>query len=123
MLASELPSRIGLAVGGAVLVSPVLDFSTLQPGPARPLPWALSLPSLVATARSLDLVAGEAPTAEEVEAFALGDYLDALVQPALMTEAVPRTPRWTALHEDWVGPRPGRTAPPGKRRESPQEHT
>src|SRR3546814_15000332 len=100
MLASELPSRIGLAVGGAVLISPVLDFSTLQPGPARPLPWALSLPSLVATARSLDLVAGEAPTAEEVEAFPLGDYPDALVHPDLMTAAVPRIPARTEDPQD-----------------------
>jgi carboxypeptidase C (cathepsin A) len=80
--AARLPLRLandeGVAVNGAVLVSPVLEFSLLTGDPFNPMPWALRLPSYAAV--HLETEGKLAPAAlQPAEQFALGDYVAALV--------------------------------------------
>ena len=79
-LVGRLPKNKGIAVSGAMLISPVLEFS-LQNGDAfNPLPWAFRLPSFAAV--SLDRQGKLTPGAlAPIERFALGDYVAALVAP------------------------------------------
>jgi carboxypeptidase C (cathepsin A) len=79
---ARLPVRLandeGVAVNGAVLVSPVLEFSLLSGDLFNPMPWALRLPSYAAV--HLETEGKLAPAAlQPVEQFALGDYVAALV--------------------------------------------
>jgi len=76
----HLASDQGIAVRGAVLVSPVLEFSLMSGDPLNPLPWALRLPSYAAVA--LEMQGKLAPPAlKDAEEFALGEYLSALAAP------------------------------------------
>ena len=80
--AARLPIRLanseGVSVTGAVLVSPVLEFSLLNGDAFNPMPWALRLPSYAAV--HLEAEGKLSPAAlEAVERFALGDYVSALV--------------------------------------------
>jgi len=83
--AARLPKLVaekqGLVVRGAVLVSPVLEFSLIANGDHLDLlPWALRLPSYAAVA--LEAQGKLSPEAlSGVEKFALGDYLTALASP------------------------------------------
>ena len=75
-----LASDEGIAVSGAVLISPVLEFALIEPGDFAPLAWALKLPSFAA----VNLEKHDALTPEALkpaERFALGDYLTGLVAP------------------------------------------
>jgi carboxypeptidase C (cathepsin A) len=66
----------GIAVRGAVLVSPALEFSMVRHNPYALLPTALLLPSLAATHLELrDGPAGSLDTLPEIERFARGRYL------------------------------------------------
>jgi carboxypeptidase C (cathepsin A) len=79
-LIARLPDDQGVAVSGATLISPALEFSLSGGDDLNPLPWALRLPSYAAVALegrgklSPEALAG-------VERFALGDYLAALAAP------------------------------------------
>lgn len=76
-LVQHLPADQGIAVTGATLISPVLEFSLLDDDDFNPLPWALLLPSYAAVAlEARDKLSPEA--LQEVEQFALGDYLTTL---------------------------------------------
>lgn len=67
----------GVAITGAFLISPVLEFETMNMSAYEPLGWALGLPSYAATKLEADgKLTPEALT--DVERFALGDYLTAL---------------------------------------------
>lgn len=82
--AAELPAHLaeseGIAVAGAVLVSPVLEFSLMEGDLFNPMPWALRLPSY--TAVNLETQGKLAPAAlADAERFALGDYASALIAP------------------------------------------
>ncbi|HKT20833.1 MAG TPA: hypothetical protein VJR47_22460 [Stellaceae bacterium] len=79
-LPSTLASDEGIAVSGAILISPVLEFSLMEGDDFDPLPWALELPSYAA----VNLEKRNALTPEALkpaESFALGDYLASLVAP------------------------------------------
>lgn len=76
-LIKHLPEDQGIAVTGATLISPVLEFSLLDDDDFSPLPWALLLPSYAAVAlEARDKLSPEA--LHGVEQFALGDYLTTL---------------------------------------------
>jgi carboxypeptidase C (cathepsin A) len=75
-----LASDEGIAVSGAILISPVLEFALIDPGDFAPLPWALKLPSYAAV--NLEKQKELSPDAlKPAESFALGDYMQGLVAP------------------------------------------
>lgn len=89
-LSDLLQERYRMYLNGVVLISAVLDFSTLDFEDNNDLPFVLFLPGYTATAwrhNALD-EAMQAKTLEEVvaeaETFAYGDYADALLQGAAM---------------------------------------
>ncbi len=78
-MADELIERVGLAVNGLILVSPVVDFAAIdEDGILGP---ALKLPSMAASAAALGRTAGTPEqAAETAERFALGPYLSGLAR-------------------------------------------
>jgi carboxypeptidase C (cathepsin A) len=111
--AAALPKRLmhgrGIQLAGTILISPVIDFSTVRHHAARPLSWALLLPSYAAAAAGHDRA--EEVLADELRAFALEDYLLALVHPARMEALVPRLAEITGLDADLLHERRGRIRP------------
>ncbi|HYD31886.1 MAG TPA: septum formation initiator [Azospirillaceae bacterium] len=73
-LARALLHDAGIGFNGLVMISPALEFTTISPDANAVLPWALVLPSLVASARAQGR-GDPAMTMDEVERFALTDYL------------------------------------------------
>jgi carboxypeptidase C (cathepsin A) len=72
-----LAQKEGVPVAGAVLISPILEFSLRTGDTFNPMPWALALPSYAAV--KLETLGRLTPDAlKDVERFALGDYLSAL---------------------------------------------
>jgi len=75
-----LSEKHGIKVSGAILLSPVIEFSLMQGDAFNPLPWVLRLPSYAAV--NLEKHGALAPEAlTDAERFALGDYLTALAAP------------------------------------------
>jgi carboxypeptidase C (cathepsin A) len=111
-LSSLLENRYGMYLNGIVLVSAVLDFSTLSFNPGNDLPYIFYLPSETAVAwfhKKLppDLQSDQKKALAESEKFALGDYTQALMQgynlPAKTRSAtVKELARLTGLSEDFV---------------------
>ena len=91
-LAAELQDRHGMFLNGLVLVSGLVDYGTIMPGPSNDLPYSLFLPSFTAVAHAhgrlpADLQADRAKALAESEAFAAGEYLTALYAGAALPEA------------------------------------
>lgn len=91
-LAAELQDRHGMFLNGLVLVSGLVDFGTISPGPSNDLPYAVYLPSFTAVAHvhgrlPADLQADRAKALAEAEAFASGEYVTALYAGASLPEA------------------------------------
>jgi len=90
-LAHELQSRHGMNLNGLVLVSPFLSEGAGRDRSGLHLPHALFLPAFAATAWYHDRLAERRDDFEaflaEVEAFALGDYLDALTAGHVIDDA------------------------------------
>jgi len=111
-LAGELQGRHGMYLNGLLLISSILDFGTARFDPGNDLPYPLFLPTYAATAwyhgrLAPELQADLGATLEEVEAFALGDYLLALAQGSALPEAqrqdiASRLSRYTGLSVDYV---------------------
>jgi carboxypeptidase C (cathepsin A) len=111
-LSSYLENRFGMYLNGIVLVSAVLDFSTISFDAGNDLPFILFLPSETATAwyhKKLppDLQGDFKKAQAESENFALGDFSQALLQGgnlqgAARSAIVKRTARLTGLSEDFV---------------------
>jgi carboxypeptidase C (cathepsin A) len=111
-LAAELQDRQGMFLNGLVLVSGLVDYGTIIPGPSNDLPYSLFLPSFTAVAHahgrlSDDLQADRATALAEAEAFAAGDYLTALYAGAALPEATrqavaAKIARFTGLPEKLV---------------------
>ncbi len=76
-LALSLAQAQGVALSGLVMISPALDLSVIRPGAHDVLPWALALPSMVASARAQGRGAA-APPLPAIEDFALGEYLQGI---------------------------------------------
>ena len=85
-LSGYLQGRHHMFLNGILLISTVLDYGTKRFAPGHDLPYALHLPSFAATAwhhRQLPEALQKLSLRkllDEVEAFALGDYLLALAQ-------------------------------------------
>jgi carboxypeptidase C (cathepsin A) len=111
-LAAELQDRQGMFLNGLVLVSGLVDYGTIIPGPSNDLPYSLFLPSFTAVAHAhgrlpADLQADRAKGLAEAEAFAAGDYLMALYAGAALPEATrqavaAKIARFTGLPEKLV---------------------
>jgi carboxypeptidase C (cathepsin A) len=91
-LAAELQDRHGMFFNGLVLVSGLVDYGTIIPGPSNDLPYSLFLPSFTAVAHAHgrlpdDLQADRARALAEAEAFAAGEYVTALYAGAALPEA------------------------------------
>ena len=84
-LAEHLHSRYGMYLNGLILVSGLLDFSTLRDGPGNDLPSIVYLPNYTATAQFHKKLPpelqSELPKAlAEARDFAQGDYARALLR-------------------------------------------
>jgi carboxypeptidase C (cathepsin A) len=111
-LAAELQDRQGMFLNGLVLVSGLVDYGTIIPGPSNDLPYSLFLPSFTAVAHAhgrlpAELQADRAKGLAEAEAFAAGDYLTALYAGAALPEATrqavaAKIARFTGLPEKLV---------------------
>lgn len=102
----------GIALNGIILVSTVLDFSTISFTPGNDLPYVLFLPSYTATAGfhhrlPADLGRDLPQVLREVEQWATTDYLRALAKgdrltPAERQEVTRRLARYTGLDEGYI---------------------
>lgn len=92
-LAGHLQERHGMYLSGIILISTVLDFSTLLFGPGNDLPPLLILPGYAATAhyhRKLDEELQALPLQElleRVEEFAIRRYAPALLRGAALSDS------------------------------------
>ncbi|MDA3877801.1 MAG: hypothetical protein PF483_12020 [Halothiobacillus sp.] len=81
-LAQQLQSRHGMNLNGLILVSPFINTAAGRDGDGLDLPHALFLPSFAATAWYHDALANKPeqlePFLQEVEQFAMHEYLPAL---------------------------------------------
>lgn len=110
-LAGHLVER-GIAFNGIILVSTVLNFSTVSFTTGNELPYVLFLPTYTATAwfhKMLppDLSRDLAATLREVENWATGEYLQALnkgdrLPPGERQETIRRLARYTGLDERYI---------------------
>jgi carboxypeptidase C (cathepsin A) len=82
-IARALLDDQGVALNGLVMISPALELSIISPGENDVLPWALALPSMVASARAQGK-GNPVMSLDQVESFALTDYLTgiAAIAPA-----------------------------------------
>jgi len=111
-LAAELQQDQGMFLNGLVLVSGLVDYGTIIPGPSNDLPFSLFLPSYTAVAHAHgrlpeDLQADRAKALAEAEAFAAGDFALALYAGAALPEPKRRQiavtiARLTGLPEQFV---------------------
>lgn len=109
-LAHHLQSRHGMNLNGVILVSPFLSGAAGRDGEGLALPHALFLPAFAATAWYHDRLE-ERPAdfeafIDEVEAFALGDYLDALtagytIDPAEKRDVAERAAAYTGTSTEY----------------------
>ncbi|MEZ0396628.1 MAG: peptidase S10 [Anaerolineales bacterium] len=109
-LSGYLQERHGLYLNGLMLVSAVLDFSTLEFEPGNDLPYVLFLPTYAATARYHGKVRSRRPLKAflaEVEKFAFGEYAAALAKGAALSKRqhrliAERLARYTGLRREYV---------------------
>jgi len=111
-LSGYLQERCGLYLNGIMLVSSVLDFQTLEFHVGNELPFILFLPTYTATAwyhkrLAPDLQQNLTTTLREVEAFALGEYTQALMKGDKLagterTQVVEKLARYTGLSTEYI---------------------
>ncbi len=111
-LSGYMQDRHGMYLNGIMLVSSVLNFQTLAFNVGNDLPYVLFLPTYTATAwyhKQLpeELQASLRATLDEVEAFALGEYLPALMRGGALStderqQIVEKLAHYTGLSEDYV---------------------
>lgn len=112
-LSGELAGHLKMNVNGIMLVSTVLNFQTLSFSEGNDLPYTLFLPGYTATAwyhKKLPTDLQKLPLKEVVaraEAFAQGEYSQALFQGAALTDdkraaMVKNVARFTGLSETFV---------------------
>ncbi len=111
-LSGYLQERHGLYLNGIMLVSAILNFQTSEFDPGNDLPFCLFLPTYTAAAwyhKRLEprLQTDLSAALQEVEAFALNDYVLALMKgaellPRERARLVRRLARYTGLSEDYI---------------------
>ncbi len=111
-LSGYLQERHGMYLNGIMLVSSVLDFTTLAFGPGNELPPQLFLPTYTATAwyhkrLTPELQADLRKTLDEVEAFVLDEYVPAIMKDAMLSSeergrVVEKLARYTGLSAEYI---------------------
>src|SRR5882762_10557440 len=114
-LANILENEKQLDLNGVILLSQILNFDNSVDGPqfnpGMDLPYALALPTYTASAwyhhKLPNQPAALEPLLHEVEAFAMGDYLQALaagstLSPERKTEIAARLHNYTGLPADYI---------------------
>jgi carboxypeptidase C (cathepsin A) len=109
-LSGYLQERHGLYLNGIMLISAVLDFSTLEFEPGNDLPYVLFLPTYAATARYHGKVRSRKPLKKflaEVEKFAAGEYSQALAKGAALsrrqqTLIAEKLAHYTGLSQEYI---------------------
>ena len=109
-LSGYLQERHGMYLNGLMLVSVVLDFTTLDFNINNDLPHIMFLPGYTATAWYHDVLKPHKPLQawlKEAEEFALGDYARALLKGDALTkeeraDIVKRTAYYTGLSEQFI---------------------
>jgi len=109
-LSGYLQDRHGMYLNGIMLISSVLDFSTLVFSPGNDLPFVVFLPSFAATAwyhRRLHLRRPLQTLVAEVSKFALNDYMLALAKGATLPaprrkQIVEQLSRYTGLSPEYI---------------------
>lgn len=80
-LAQHLQSRYGMSLNGVVLLSSLLDFSTLQPAQGNDLAYQVFLPAMTGVAHFHGKIQGDRDAlVKESTEFAFGDYAAALLK-------------------------------------------
>ncbi len=111
-LSGYLQDRHGLFMNGIMLVSSILNFETTEFDPGNDLPYSLILPTYTATAwyhKKLEprLQKDLRVTLDEVEAFALKEYVLALMKGSALSSRdrallIGRLARYTGLAPDYI---------------------
>jgi len=112
-LSADLQARHGIELNGIILVSSVIDFSTLSEAPGNELNYASFFPTLTATAwyhkrLAADLQAMDiAKVSEESRRFVWGEYMTALLKGSRLTAAerkdiAAKVARLSGLSTDFV---------------------
>ncbi|MEZ5437686.1 MAG: peptidase S10 [Lysobacteraceae bacterium] len=100
-----LQTRLGVAMNGVILVSPYLDPGNYRDGDVSPLPWMISLPSIVAANYERRGMLDEAHMREVVE-YTRGDYAHALLlgnsDPTARDAMIARVTEMTGLDPKFV---------------------
>ena len=73
-MAKRLATSEGVGINGLILISPVLDFGPYVDGPDNPFPYVTRLPTYAAANREKKGPVTRADL-EDVERYAVGDYL------------------------------------------------
>lgn len=110
-LGDYLQSEDGMDLNGIVLISTVLDLSTLSFPPGSDMPYIFYLPSYAATAWYHDVLknrpADENAFIEEARQFAKGDFTSALMKGSALpadekADVIKRLATFTGLSEDYL---------------------
>lgn len=109
-LSGYLQDRHGMMLNGLVLISAVLDFTTIDFNLNNDLPYILFLPAYAATAwyhGKLNFKAPLQTVLKEAEEFAMGEYAAALLKgAALMPEeranVVEKLSRYTGISQEFI---------------------
>ena len=112
-LSEHLLDRHGISLNGILLISSVLNFQTLSPGPGNELPYPLYVPSYAANAWYHKKLAADLQSQplekllKEVESWSMNEYLTALGKGEALPEAdtrviADRLSRYTGLPVDWI---------------------
>lgn len=102
-LSSHLQTRYGMSLNGVVLLSTLLDFSTLQPAEGNDLAYSVYLPSLTGVAHFHQKIQGDRDAlVKESTGFAFGEYAAALLKgndldPATRTTIADKLARLTGI--------------------------
>jgi carboxypeptidase C (cathepsin A) len=112
LLAQYLHESYGMDVNGLLLISSVLNFQTFIFDPGNDLPYAMFLPSYAATAfyhktSSVGERTNFQSTLEEVEKWALGEYMPALAKGDTLADTerngiIKKLARYTGLSQDYI---------------------
>ncbi|MCC7190303.1 MAG: hypothetical protein IT312_16325 [Anaerolineales bacterium] len=109
-LSGYLQERHGMYLNGLMLVSAVLDFTTIDFNVNNDLPYIMFLPGYTATAWYHDVLKPHKPLQDwlkEAEEFALGEYAKALLKGASLTkeeraEIVKKVSYFTGISEQFI---------------------
>jgi len=109
-LSGHLQERHGMYLNGIMLISAVLDFTTLYFNVNNDLPYMMYLPGFTATAWYHDMLKPHKPLEtwlKEAEEFTLGDYANALLKGDSLTkeeraQIVKRLSYYTGISETFI---------------------